>query len=124
MQDLIRNAHMLLGTLVGVALFARLILVGAQSPLVARKPLVLGFMAVDVLTFLFGVVLALQLPAVAVENGWLMAKVVAWFALFITVFSAMRFVRKTPLKMAMLVIGLAIYAYIMAVAHGKQPWPF
>ncbi|EDY86924.1 conserved hypothetical protein [gamma proteobacterium HTCC5015] len=124
MYEPIKIVHALFGSLVGLAIVSRLLLLATDAPLLNRKPLVLTFMGIDVATFLLGVALALQLPELANANGWLHAKVVAWLALFGSVFYGIKVAQVKSRRILWVSIGLMIYLYIMALAHSKQPWPF
>lgn len=124
MYELIKNVHILLAALTGLGLLARIGLVATESPHLQNKLVVLGFMAIDISLVALGVVLAIMIPKEALANGWLLAKVVAWFFMFGAVFYGVKIAQQKTIRIAATSVGFLLFLYIMAVAKQHAPLPF
>lgn len=123
MYDIIKHSHMLLAAFTGVGLLCRILLIALQSPLLEKKALILGFMAVDISLVALGVTLVIMLPnkEIVLANGWLSAKVVAWFFMFASVIYGVKIAQKQPIRIASVSLGFVLYLYILAAAHNHSP---
>lgn len=123
MYDIIKHAHMLLAVLTGTALICRILLLAIQSKLLNNKLLILGFMAIDISLVALGVGLAIMLPnkEIVLANGWLSAKIIAWFVMFTSVVYGVKIASKQPIRIASVSFGFVLYIYILAVAHNHSP---
>ena len=126
MYEIIKHTHMLLAALTGAALLCRIVLIALDSPLLKQKLLILGFMAVDISLVALGVTLAIMIPnkEVTLANGWLIAKIVAWGAMFAAVLYGVKIAQKQAIRIAAVCTGFVLYLYIMAVAHHHSPLLF
>ena len=77
-------------------------------------------------TLLFGSALALlvMLGLNPLTQPWLQAKLGAVLAYILLAASLLKRGRQPGLRRAVYVLCLVLLAYIVAVAFGKQPWPF
>lgn len=119
MYEIIKHTHMLLAILTGAALLSRILLVTMQSPLLKKKLLIVGFMAIDISVVALGITLVIMIPnkEIAFANGWLTAKVVAWLMMFGAVIYGVKIAQKQSIRIASVCTGFALYLYILAAAH-------
>lgn len=122
MYDIIKHSHMLLAALTGAGLLCRIVLIATRSPLINKKPLILGFMAIDISLVVLGISLAVMLPnkEIVLANGWLNAKIVAWLTMFASVIYGVKIAQKQPIRIAAVSFGFVLYVYIFAVAHNHS----
>jgi uncharacterized membrane protein SirB2 len=121
---IVKQWHIVFALLSLSGFFLRGIMVLRGSPwlqhgFVRRAPHV-----IDTLLFLLGITLLWLGPWTLADASWLQAKLIA-LSLYIGLgFLALhrgRFSLRT--RLVAWVLALVVFAYMLAVAHSKQPWP-
>jgi uncharacterized membrane protein SirB2 len=94
------------------------------SPLLRRRWVRVVPHVIDTLLLGSAIVLAVITYQYPLVHGWLTAKVVALFVYIGLGMVALRFARSRPVKIGAWVAAVFVFAYIVAVAITRNPFPF
>lgn len=123
MYFLIKHLHLLAILLSFLLFFSRGLLMMRNSPAVNHRLFVLGPHAVNAVLLLSGVALAVLLNMSPGSQPWLMAKLIAlvfYIALGVLTFKHPRL----GMRKFFWLVALLIFAFMVSVAHSKNPWGF
>lgn len=95
-----------------------------DSPLRFARPARILPHVVDTLLLIGAVALAVMIAQYPFVHGWLTAKLLALLAYIGLGLVAFRFGRSKPARAGTFVLALLAFAYLLAVAYSRDPWPF
>ena len=123
-METIKWLHVSFAALSGSGFFARGILMLRDSPWLRARVVKIIPHVVDTLLLLSAIVLASQWGWAALQLPWLLAKIAALLVYITLGFVALRAGRQKVVRITAWVVAMFVFAYIVAVAVRKNPWPF
>ena len=95
----------------------------ADSPLLRARAVRIAPHVVDTVLLASAVALAILSRQYPLQSDWLSAKVAALVAYILLGMLALRPGRPRPVRAAAFAAALGVFAYIVAVALSRAPWP-
>lgn len=123
-MDTIKWVHVSCAVLSGSGFFLRGILMMRDSPWLRARSVKVAPHLVDTLLLISAIALASQWGWAALQMPWLLAKIVALLVYIALGVVALRAGRTRVLRITAWYAALLVFAYIVAVALSKNPWPF
>lgn len=123
-METIKWIHVGCGLLSGSGFFVRGLLMLRESTLLQARPIKILPHVVDTFLLISAIVLASQWGWAALQQPWLVAKIVALMIYIGLGMAALRAGRPKSLRVLAWLMALGMFGYIVAVAVTKSPWVF
>lgn len=122
-METVKWLHVSCALLSGGGFFARGILMLRDSPWLQARVVKIVPHVVDTLLLLSAIALATQWGWAALQMPWLLAKIVALLVYIALGVVALRAGRSKAQRTVAWCAAMLVFAYIVAVALSKNPWP-